>query len=152
MVVCLCLCVCVCVCLQHELTRNNACWCARPVWLRTNCISDKQAVLSPGCCPVLQLVCILQPGQRKMSPEGFPMWEGQWGRMTTCQFTGNILVAMDTPLGERATLIECLRWDMRLGAPLMSPGCSYQGYLPSTVTRVLKNGLPWTQTWLGQLM
>ena len=43
-------------------------------------------------------------------------------------------------------------WDLRLGPPQMTPSCSYQAYLPSILTGVLKNGLPWTTSWLGQIM
>ena len=37
-------------------------------------------------------------------------------------------------------------------APLMTPSLVYQGYLSNIMTSVLKNGLPWTRMWLGQIL
>ena len=43
-------------------------------------------------------------------------------------------------------------WSLRMQPPLMTPCLAYQGYLGNIMTSVLKNGLPWTRTWLGQIM
>ena len=43
-------------------------------------------------------------------------------------------------------------WCLRLGEPLMSPHRAYKGYLSSIFTGVLKNALPWADTWLGQIL
>ena len=60
------------------------------------------------------------------------------------------------PPGEGCAFIEpaALKpdWSLRLQAPLMSPSFAYQGYLGNIMTGVLKNGLTWTRTWLGQIL
>ena len=42
-------------------------------------------------------------------------------------------------------------WDLRLGAPLISPHHAYQGYLSTIFTGDLKNTLPWAGSWLSQI-
>ena len=60
------------------------------------------------------------------------------------------------PAGEGCAFIEpaALKpdWSLQLQAPLMSPSFAYQGYLGNIMTSVLKNGIPWTCTWLGQIL
>ena len=60
------------------------------------------------------------------------------------------------PPGEGCAFIEpaALKpdWSLRLNAPLMSPTLACQGYLGNIMTSVLKNGLTWTRTWLGQIL
>ena len=43
-------------------------------------------------------------------------------------------------------------WELRLGPPLFRPHQVYPGYLVGIFTGVLKNALPWAETWIGQIM
>ena len=43
-------------------------------------------------------------------------------------------------------------WDLKLGPPLLSPGRAYHGYLGAIFTGVLKNGLPFTDSWAAQIL
>ena len=43
-------------------------------------------------------------------------------------------------------------WDLRLGPPLLSPRRAYHGYLGAIFTGVLKDGLPFTDSWAAQIL
>ena len=42
--------------------------------------------------------------------------------------------------------------ELRLGPPLLSPHQAYPRYLAGIFTGVLKNALPWAESWIGQIM
>ena len=42
-------------------------------------------------------------------------------------------------------------WELKLGPPLLSPGRAYHGYLGAFFTGVLKNGLPFADSWAAQI-
>ena len=60
------------------------------------------------------------------------------------------------PPGEECAFSEPtalqLDWSLRLNAPLMTPTLASQGYLGNIMNSVLKTGLTWTRTWLGQIL
>ena len=43
-------------------------------------------------------------------------------------------------------------WTLRLGPPLLSPHQACPGYLAGIFRGVLKNAMPWAETWIGQNM
>ena len=43
-------------------------------------------------------------------------------------------------------------WNLRLGPPLLSPHQAYPGYLAGIFTGILKNAIPWVETWIFQIM
>ena len=43
-------------------------------------------------------------------------------------------------------------WTLRLAEPLLTPTCAYPAYLGAIFTGVLKNGLPFTDGWAGQIL
>ena len=66
-------------------------------------------------------------GTLTVSPEGFPLWDGQWGRVAMCQFRDNILVATDCPTTRQVALIETIRtilkttWGLEVECDCISP-------------------------------
>ena len=48
-------------------------------------------------------------GSLTVSPEGFPLWEGRWGRVAMCQFRDNILLATFCSSHDHAALVEHIR-------------------------------------------
>ena len=87
------------------------------------CISDEQKCCTGGCCGPI------------------------------CKAMGMVLVRGPTGAGmafaEPAALSAS--WELKLGPPLLSPGRAYRGYLGSIFTGVLKNGLPFTDSWAAQI-
>ena len=71
----------------HELSKNNACWAAGTVWVRTNCIPRGGPFSAQGAdihsvWRVYQHKGLFhQLGTLTVSSEGSPLWEGQWGRV-----------------------------------------------------------------------
>ena len=43
-------------------------------------------------------------------------------------------------------------WTLRLAEPLPTPACAYPGNLDAIFTGVLKNGLPFTESWARQIL
>ena len=70
-----------------------------------------------------------------------------------CKAMGMVMVRGPTGAGmafaEPAALAAS--WELKLGPPLLSPGRAYQGYLGAIFTGVLKNGLPFTDSWAAQI-
>ena len=195
------------------------CWSVGSVWMRTNCIpmggpfSTHGADLHSMWRGYVHRHMFRQLGTLAVSTEGFPLWDGPYGKVTLCQFRDNIPVATHAPAEKCARLVNLLRsilhkacgrqvecdciapdcdhctrrcclgvsegsrgsnrsgserhrvricgtsgTNLPMGLhlcpppPLMTPGNSYQAYLPSILTGVLKSGLCWTTSWLGQLM
>ena len=88
------------------------------------CISDKQDSCTGRCCgPICKAM-------------GMVMVRGQNG-------TG---LAFVEPAGVTGS------WDLSLGPPLLSPRRAYHGYLGAIFTGVLKNGLPFTDSWAAQIL
>ena len=100
-----------CSIVDHELSNNNACWALGRVWVPPNCIPMGGPFSAQGAdiqflWQVYQHRGQFRPlGAPTVSPEGFPMWEGRWGRVTMCQFRDNILIATDCPQSKQASLI-----------------------------------------------
>ena len=87
------------------------------------CISDTQDCYTGHCCgPICKAM-------------GMVMMRGQIG-------TGLAFI-------EPAALTAS--WDLKLGPPLLSPERAYYGYLGAIFTGVLKNGLPFTDSWAAQI-
>ena len=88
------------------------------------CISDKQDSCTGCCCgPICKAM-------------GMVMVRGQNG-------SGLAFVEPAAVTGS---------WDLRLGPPLLSPRRAYHGYLGAIFTDVLKNGLPFTDSWAAQIL
>ena len=70
-----------------------------------------------------------------------------------CKAMGMVLVRGPTGSGmafaEPAAL--SVSWDLKLGPPLSSLGRAYRGYLGSIFTAVLKNALPFSDSWAAQI-
>ena len=101
-----------CSIIAHELENNNACWAAGRVWVRTNCIPIGGPLSAQGA-DIHSLwqayehrSQFRQIGALTVSREGFPMWEGRWGRVAMCQFRDNILIATDSPHSKQVSLIQ----------------------------------------------
>ena len=118
---------------RHELSKSNVCWAAGTVWVRTNCIPMGGPFSAQGAnIHSVQRVyqhrgLFRQPGALTVSPEGFPLWEGRWGRVAMCQFRDNILIATDCPEAKQAALIENIRtivkiaWGLEVECDCITP-------------------------------
>ena len=94
-----------------------------PVYIVCECINDEQGCcMGNGCGPI-------------------------------CKAMGMVMVRGPTGAGmafaEPAALAAS--WELKLGPPLLSPGRVYHGYLGAIFTGVLKNGLPFTDSWAAQI-
>uniref|UniRef100_A0A7S4CXX8 Uncharacterized protein n=1 Tax=Eutreptiella gymnastica TaxID=73025 RepID=A0A7S4CXX8_9EUGL len=100
-----------CSIVGHKLKNNNAYWAAGRVWVRTNCIpmggpfSAQGADIHSLWQAYQHRGHFRQIGTLTVSHEGFPMWEGRWGREAMCQFQDNILIAIGCPPSKQASLI-----------------------------------------------
>ena len=118
---------------QHELSNNNACWAVGNVWVRTNCIPMGGPFSAQGAdvhslwqlCQHRHLLRSL--GSLTFSPQGFPLWEGRWGRVALCQFRDNILLATYCPATEHVALVEHIRhvlktaWNLEVECDCIGP-------------------------------
>ena len=122
-----------CSIVQHELSKSNACWAAGNVWVRTNCIPMGGPFSAQGA-DVHSLWQLYQHrhllrslGSLTVSLQGFPLWEGRWGRVAMCQFRDNILLATDCPVANHAALVEHIRhvlktaWNVEVECDCIGP-------------------------------
>ena len=144
---CVCVCARVCVC-GRERERECVCVCAphpdappsryaevvetvrgilQAAWglpVVCECITDSQLECTAECCGA---ICTAM---------GVVMVRGQDG-------SGTAFI-------EPSSVTK--QWELKLGAPLLSPHSTYSAYLRAIFTRVLKNGLPFTVTWASQIL
>ena len=71
---------------------------------------------------------------------------------TITMVMGHVLVRQ--PGGQGIAFVEPSalnrKWSLRLKPSLLTLHRAYKGYLGAIFTGVLKNGLPWTQTWISR--
>ena len=103
------------------------------MWVRMNCIpmGGPFSAQGAGVHSVWRVYqhrnLFRQLGALTVSPEGIPLWSGQWGRVAMCQFRDNILVATGCPRARQAALIETIRtilktaWCLEVECDCISP-------------------------------
>ena len=77
-----------------------------------------------------------QLGTLTVSAEGFPLWQGQWGKVAMFQFRDNILIAMYCQATQHAALIETIRKKLKTALGLEIE-CDCMAPQQTTCTRVL---------------
>ena len=86
---------------------------------------------------------------------GHPLhWPMLWSCGPVTKAVGVVMVLLGagdaTAFAEPAALTP--EWDLKLSEPLIRPHSAYHGLLLSIFTGVLKNILPWADSWLGQIL
>ena len=122
------------------------------IWLATECPAPEHVALMEHIRHVLKTVWDLEVECDCIGP-----WQKQCTGSCCAPVRKAVGAVMAVqPPGERCAFVEpaALKpdWSLRMQAPLMTPCLAYQGYLGNIMTSVLKNGLPWTRPWLGQIM